>query len=70
MVHNAIRGGQPIADKKREALHRFAAAVVKSRGWPSDADIAAFLRALGRVDAEAMDSPTVQQCKRSSSAFR
>jgi uncharacterized peroxidase-related enzyme len=44
-VVQAIRAGQPIADKKLEGLRRFAATVVKSRGWPSDADTAAFLSA-------------------------
>lgn len=44
-VVHAIRAGQPIADKKLEALRRFTAAVVSSRGWPSDADTAAFLGA-------------------------
>jgi uncharacterized peroxidase-related enzyme len=39
-VVQAIRAGRPIADKKLEALRRFAAAVVTSRGWPSDADTA------------------------------
>lgn len=42
-VVQAIRTGRPIADKKFEGLRRFAAAVVNSRGWPSDADTAAFL---------------------------
>lgn len=44
-VVNAIRAGRPIADKKLESLRRFTAAVVNSRGWPSDADTAAFLSA-------------------------
>lgn len=42
-VVQAIRAGRPIADKKLEPLRRFAAAVVTSRGWPSDTDTAAFL---------------------------
>jgi AhpD family alkylhydroperoxidase len=42
-VAQAIRAGRPIADKKLEGLRRFAAAVVNSRGWPSDTDTAAFL---------------------------
>jgi len=51
-VVQAIRVGQPIADKKLESLRRFAAAVVTSRGWPSDADTAAFLSAgYGRQQA-------------------
>lgn len=41
-VVDAIRGGQPIADAKLEALRQFTAAVVDSRGWPTDAQIAAF----------------------------
>ena len=44
-VVQAIRDGRPIADPKLEALRRFTAAVVTSRGWPSDADTAAFTRA-------------------------
>jgi alkylhydroperoxidase family enzyme len=44
-VVQAIRNGRPIADKKLEALRRFTAAVVTSRGWPSDADTGAFLNA-------------------------
>jgi uncharacterized peroxidase-related enzyme len=44
-VVQAIRDGRPIADKKLEALRRFAAAVVNSRGWPSDAETAALLSA-------------------------
>ncbi len=38
----AIREGRPIADRKLEALRRFTAAVVKSRGWPTESDIRAF----------------------------
>ena len=38
----AIRDSRPIADKKLESLRRFTAAVVTSRGWPSDADTEAF----------------------------
>ncbi len=41
----AIRSGAPIADKTLEALHRFTASVVASRGWPSEQDVAAFLAA-------------------------
>jgi uncharacterized peroxidase-related enzyme len=44
-VVQAIRNGRPIADKKLEALRRFTAAVVTSRGWPSDADTGTFLNA-------------------------
>jgi AhpD family alkylhydroperoxidase len=42
-VMQAIRAGRPIADKKLEALRRFTAAVVTSRGWPSDSETAALL---------------------------
>jgi len=44
-VVQSIRDGRPIADSKLEALRRFTAAVVNSRGWPSDADTAAFAAA-------------------------
>ena len=44
-VVQAVRDGKPIADRKLEALRRFTAAVVDTRGWPSDADTAAFLGA-------------------------
>lgn len=41
----AIRGGSPIADPKLEALRRYTAAVVTSRGWPSDNEAKALLQA-------------------------
>lgn len=44
-VVEAIRAGRPIADKKLEALRRFTATVVTSRGWPTEADVEAFLNA-------------------------
>lgn len=44
-VVNAIRDGKPIADDKLEALRRFAASVVRSRGWPTQEDVRAFLGA-------------------------
>jgi uncharacterized peroxidase-related enzyme len=44
-VVQAIRDGKEIADRKLEALRRFTAAVVSTRGWPSDADTRAFLSA-------------------------
>lgn len=44
-VVQAIREGQPIADQKLQALRRFTAAVVASRGLPSDTDTQAFLSA-------------------------
>ncbi|MGE3993953.1 carboxymuconolactone decarboxylase family protein [Pseudorhodoplanes sp.] len=53
-VVQAIRVGHPIADRKLEALRRFAAAVAKTRGWPSDADAAAFLDA-GYTSQQALE---------------
>lgn len=44
-VVQSIRDGRPIADPKLEALRRLTAAVVASRGWPDEADLAAFHRA-------------------------
>lgn len=44
-VVKAIRNGQPVADRKIEALRRFTSAVVTSRGWPSEADTRDFLAA-------------------------
>lgn len=44
-VVRAIRDDRPIAEKKLEALRRFTAAVVTSRGRPSDTDIDAFVNA-------------------------
>jgi len=44
-VVQAIRDDKPIADRRLEALRRFTAAVVTSRGWPSDEETAAFLKA-------------------------
>ncbi len=44
-VVQAIRDGQPIADKKLEALRRFTAAVAISRGRPSEAETGMFLNA-------------------------
>jgi len=41
-IVDALRNGKPIADAKLEALHRFTALVVKSRGWPSEQDVATF----------------------------
>ena len=40
-----IRDGRPLADRKLEAIRRFTAAVVNTRGWPTDADTKAFLSA-------------------------
>lgn len=42
-VVGAIRDGRPIADARLEALRVFTSAIVNSRGWPSNADTAAFL---------------------------
>ncbi len=42
-VIQAIRAGKRIADAKLEALRRFTAVVVASRGWPEEAEMAAFL---------------------------
>lgn len=44
-VVDAIREGKPIADLRLEALRRFTANVVRSRGWPSGDDVHAFLAA-------------------------
>ena len=41
----ALRDGTPFADPKLEALRTFSAVVNESRGYPSDADIQAFLAA-------------------------
>lgn len=48
----AIRNNTAIPDAKLEALRRFTAAVVATRGWPSAADTAAFTEAgYGRQQA-------------------
>lgn len=44
-VIGAIRDGKPIPDAKLDALRRFTATMVKSRGWPTEADTSAFLAA-------------------------
>lgn len=44
-VIEAIRKGTAIADRKLEALRRFTAALVKTRGWPTQQDVEAFLAA-------------------------
>jgi len=41
----AIRDGEPIPNPQLEALRRFTAAVVGSRGWPTEAEVNAFLAA-------------------------
>ena len=43
-VVEALRGGQPIADPKLEALRRFTESVVRERGWANEA-LAAFYEA-------------------------
>jgi len=44
-VIESLRSNTPIADSKLEALRQFAIVINKSRGWPSDADLQAFLSA-------------------------
>lgn len=44
-VIDAIRNNTPIADAKLEALRSFTRTVVESRGWPTEADVAAFVAA-------------------------
>jgi uncharacterized peroxidase-related enzyme len=44
-VTDAIRDGTPVPDAKLAALSEFTRALVKSRGWPSPDDVAAFLGA-------------------------
>lgn len=41
----ALRAGTPLPDAKLEALHRFATAVVRERGFAPEADVDAFLAA-------------------------
>ena len=44
-VIDALRNNTPLADAKLEALRTFAAVINETRGWPSDAQIEAFLAA-------------------------
>ncbi len=44
-VIEALRTDSPIADAKLEALRTFAAVINETRGWPSDAEVEAFLAA-------------------------
>lgn len=44
-VVQVIRDGRPLADRKLEALRRFTAAVVTSRGRPSESETNAFVAA-------------------------
>ena len=41
----SLRQGTPIADPKLEALRAFTEVIVKSRGWPGQGDVDAFLSA-------------------------
>lgn len=42
-VINALRDNTPIADNKLETLRQFTIQVVTSRGWPTSAEVAAFI---------------------------
>ena len=53
-VVKAIRDGQPIADERLEGLRQFTAAVVQSRGWPSEEPTRAFFDA-GYTQAQALE---------------
>lgn len=53
-VIQAIRAGKPIPDAKLEALRRFTAIVVASRGWPEETDMAAF-QAAGYTRAQVLE---------------
>ena len=44
-VIEALRNNTPIADPKLEALRTFAAIINEARGWPSEAQVEAFLAA-------------------------
>ncbi len=44
-VIRSVRQGRPIPHPRLEALRRFTTTVVRSRGWPSEAEVAAFLDA-------------------------
>ncbi|SDY83966.1 alkylhydroperoxidase AhpD family core domain-containing protein [Jannaschia faecimaris] len=44
-VIEALRNDTPIADQKLEALRQFSTVIHESRGWPTDAQIEAFLAA-------------------------
>ena len=41
----SLRAGTPIADPRLEALRQFAIVINEKRGWPSDAEIEAFISA-------------------------
>lgn len=53
-VVQAIRAGQPITNPRLEALRRFTAAIVASRGWPTEDEKAAFMNA-GYDKAQALE---------------
>ncbi|MCZ6722271.1 MAG: carboxymuconolactone decarboxylase family protein [Alphaproteobacteria bacterium] len=53
-VIGALRGGTPIADLKLEALRRFATTMVRTRGWPTEEEVTAFLAA-GYTKAQALE---------------
>ena len=44
-VIESLRAGTPIADPKLEALRQFAIVINKTRGWPEQSDLEAFLNA-------------------------
>ncbi len=44
-VIEALRNGTPVADPKLEALRTFTAVINESRGWPTEAQVSAFLEA-------------------------
>lgn len=44
-VIDALRDNTPIADPKLEALRTFATVINQKRGWPEDAEVAAFIAA-------------------------
>lgn len=53
-VLDALRDDEPISDPKLEALRRFTKAVVRDRGWVSEAEQSAFLTA-GYSQAQALE---------------
>ncbi len=50
----AMRNATPIKDSKLEALRRFTAVIVKTRGWPTKEDVEAFLGA-GYAEAQVLE---------------
>lgn len=53
-VVQSIRDGRPIANLKLEALRRFTAAIVTTRGWPSVEDLAVF-RGAGYTQVQSLE---------------